>query len=79
MCVIKPNVEEAKPISFWGERAEAVRGGECHRRTGRRGIFEKGKCRKGQTPGGSLVEAGEGEEGRSAGKSREERKLKYHR
>lgn len=37
--------------------------------------WEEGKCRKGRTPGGSLVEAGGQEESRTAGKSiREERK-----
>lgn len=77
MGVINPNVEEAKPILFPGECAEAVRGGRCHcgRQPGRRAVFQEGKCRKGWTPGASLVEAGEGEASRTAGKSiREERK-----
>lgn len=62
---------------FRGECAGAVRGGRCRcgRQPGRRAGFQEGKCRRGQTPGASLVEAGEGEASRTAGKSiREERK-----
>lgn len=41
---------------------------------GGEGSLRKGNAGRGKPPGGSLVEAGEGEEGRSAGNSREERK-----